>query len=64
MQHFNNISEAELLAFVLNYKALRKRNLEEKYPFVFGERKTENGERNKEHGKRNNMIFNLLQRNL
>ncbi len=35
MSHFNNLSEAELLAFVLNYKALRKRNLEEKYPFVF-----------------------------
>ncbi|MCL2290289.1 MAG: hypothetical protein FWC34_06235 [Bacteroidetes bacterium] len=35
MQFFNNIPEAELLAFVLNYKALRKRNLEEKYPFVF-----------------------------
>jgi hypothetical protein len=35
MQFFNNISEAELLAFVLNYKALRKRNLEDKYLFVF-----------------------------
>jgi len=35
MQHFNNIPEAELFAFVLNYKALRKRNLEEKYPLVF-----------------------------
>jgi hypothetical protein len=44
MQHFNHIPEAELLAFVFNYKALRKRNLEERYPFVFGERKTENGE--------------------
>jgi len=32
---FNNIPEAELFAFVLSYKALRKRNLEEKYPFVF-----------------------------
>jgi hypothetical protein len=32
---FNNILEAELFAFVLNYKALRKRNLEDKYPFVF-----------------------------
>jgi hypothetical protein len=35
MKHFDNLSEAELLAFVLNYKALRKRNLEERYPFVF-----------------------------
>jgi len=35
MHHFNNLSEPELFAFVLNYKALRKRNLEEKYPFVF-----------------------------
>jgi hypothetical protein len=48
MQHFNNIPEGELLAFVLNYKALRKRNLEEKYPFVFGERITEHDEM--EHG--------------
>ena len=32
---FNNIPEAELFAFVLNYKALRKRNLEDKYTFVF-----------------------------
>ena len=32
---FNNILEAELFAFVLNYKALRKYNLEEKYPFIF-----------------------------
>jgi len=44
MQFFNSIPEAELFAFVLNYKSLRKRNLEEKYPFVFGERNTENGE--------------------
>jgi len=35
MHYFNNLPEAELFAFVLNYKALRKRNLEEKYPFVF-----------------------------
>jgi hypothetical protein len=41
MQHFNNIPEAELFAFVLNYKALRKRNLEEKYPFVFPNAKPE-----------------------
>jgi len=41
MQHFNNISEAELFAFVLNYKALRKRNLEEKYPLVFPNAKPE-----------------------
>jgi len=41
MQFFNNISEAELLAFVLNYKALRKRNLEEKYPFVFPNSKSQ-----------------------
>jgi len=32
---FNNIPEAELFAFVLNYKALRKCNLEDKYLFVF-----------------------------
>jgi len=41
MQHFNNIPEAELLAFVLNYKALRKRNLEEKYPLVFPSSKSQ-----------------------
>jgi hypothetical protein len=35
MEYFKNIPEAELFAFVLNYKALRKRNLEDKYPFVF-----------------------------
>ena len=35
LPHFNNLPEAELLAFVLNYKSLRKRNLEEIYPFVF-----------------------------
>lgn len=39
MQHFNKLPEAELFAFVLNYKALRKRNLEGKYPFVFASSK-------------------------
>jgi hypothetical protein len=36
---FNNIPDVELFAFVLNYKALRKRNLEDKYPFVFSNTK-------------------------
>lgn len=40
LPHFNNLSDAELFAFVLNYKALRKHNLEEKYPFVFPNTKT------------------------
>ena len=35
LPHFKTIPETELLSFVLNYKALRKRNLEEAYPFVF-----------------------------
>ncbi|MCL2289326.1 MAG: hypothetical protein FWC34_01275 [Bacteroidetes bacterium] len=35
MSFFNNIPEAELFAFILNYKSLRKRNIEEKYPFIF-----------------------------
>ena len=35
LPHFQNLPEAELFAFVLNYKALRKHHLEDKYPFVF-----------------------------
>ena len=35
LHFFNNLPEAELLAFVLNYKSLRKIHLEEKYPFIF-----------------------------
>ena len=35
MPHFNNLPEAELLAFALNYKALRKTHIEEKYPSLF-----------------------------
>jgi len=40
LPYFYNIPEAVLFAFVLNYKALRKHNLEEKYPFVFSNSKS------------------------
>ncbi|MDL2312454.1 hypothetical protein LJC68_06215 [Bacteroidales bacterium OttesenSCG-928-B11] len=36
---FAEMDEAQLLAFAVNYRALRKRNMEEKYPFVFSVQK-------------------------
>jgi len=47
LEFFKDIPEAEIFAFVLNYNALRKRNLEEKYPFVFGFRKEKEEEEEK-----------------
>lgn len=35
MRHFKEIDDAQLLAFVINYNALRRKNIEEKYPFIF-----------------------------
>ncbi|MDL2312673.1 hypothetical protein LJC68_07340 [Bacteroidales bacterium OttesenSCG-928-B11] len=36
---FARMDDAQLLAFAINYRALRKRNLEEKYPSIFSARK-------------------------
>lgn len=40
MKFFSQLPEAELLAFVLNYKSLRKTHLEEKYSFIFSNSKS------------------------
>jgi hypothetical protein len=52
---FNNIPEAELFAFVFNYKALRKGNLENKYPFVF-----QNNTSHSQTDPKNNSQFSTL----
>ncbi|MDL2308902.1 hypothetical protein LJC53_04895 [Bacteroidales bacterium OttesenSCG-928-C03] len=42
---FAGMDEAQLLAFALNYRALRKRNMEDKYPFVFFAQKEKTAKR-------------------
>ena len=39
MQYFEKIDEPQLLAFAINYRALRKRNLEDKYALIFSSQK-------------------------
>lgn len=50
MKHFTLIDEPQLLAFVINYRSLRKINLEEKYPYVFPAHKNKNADQKNEGG--------------